>query len=207
LRYHRLLMSASWYWAVALVGGCARAFAQANAPPPELTILMQFDRQPAKGVIESMQREVAKILSPAGVSIVWRPTENNRGTESFPNLVVLHFTGRCQNRPPGELWEQLGVHYELASSAVRNRGVLPFAKIQCDNVVNLLQPWQAAKQSITVGIAMGRVVVHELYHMMTNTIAHGQGLLSKESVTRDELKTRDANLSSEELQLFRGSIH
>jgi hypothetical protein len=95
---------------------------------------------------------------------------------------------------------------ELANASVRDGKALPFAELHCDWVSAFLRPWRKAEQAASLGIAMGRVIAHELYHMLTNTLTHGVGPLSKASVASEELARREAKFSPHEFELFKESV-
>src|SRR5437868_4613447 len=67
--------------------------------PSQLGILMKFDVPPPKHVLESMEREVSRILKPVQVNLAWRFMDASDGTESFSHVVVLRFHGSCQTQP------------------------------------------------------------------------------------------------------------
>ena len=59
-------------------------------------IFLEFDSAPNRAAVEVMKREVDKLLRPSGVSLNWRLATENRGNESFANLVLLKFQGKCR---------------------------------------------------------------------------------------------------------------
>ncbi|HYK58443.1 MAG TPA: hypothetical protein VEV85_03340 [Bryobacteraceae bacterium] len=173
---------------------------------PQLAVLMKFDVRPAAAVLESMQSEVARIFEPAGVRVAWRLAEQNDGRELFPHVVVIRIRGVCHTQPSS--WDEVHMLLddpELASASVRDGKALPFAEIHCDRVSAFLRPWRKAEQTATLGAAMGRVIAHELYHMLTNTLTHGVGVLSKASVTSMELG-RSGRFSQDEIELVKKSV-
>jgi hypothetical protein len=138
--------------------------------------------------------------------VTWRLAEQNEGQELFSHVVVIQVRGACHTQPSS--WDELRPRLdspELASASVRDGKALPFAKIDCDRVSALLRPWRKAEQAATLGAAMGRVVAHELYHMLTNTLTHGVGGLSKASLTSVELG-RSVRFSQNEIDLFKKSV-
>jgi hypothetical protein len=199
-------MAKTWNLAVGLLAAAGGLFAQ-EAAEPRLAILMKFDRTPPAGVLESMQREVAAIFAPAGIQVAWRSLEHNDGREVFRHVVVVRFRGACSANPPSlvEL-EPLLEENELAHALVRDGHSLPFAEVHCDRVSAFLRPWRKAGQSATLGIAMGRVIAHELYHVLTNTLTHGHGDLSKARVSPEDLDSPAATFSPEEIELFKKSM-
>ncbi|MBV8841301.1 MAG: hypothetical protein JO307_00695 [Bryobacterales bacterium] len=208
LRYHFSLMAKMLYLAAGLAAAALWSFGQDAQPSPaQLAILMKFDLQPPPSVIESMQREVEALFEPAGIKVAWRRVEDNEGTELFPHVVVIRVRGECRTHPATlrEL-EPLVDNLELAHAAVRNGQALPFAEVQCDRVSAFLRPWRRAEQAASLGVAMGRVIAHELFHMLTNTLTHGDGALSKASVTSQELDVKGDGFSQDELELFKKSV-
>src|SRR5215471_14991039 len=180
---------------------------QSLPSPPQLAILMKFDVPPSASVLEAMQHEVAKIFEPAGIQLVWRLLEQNDGTELFSHVVVLRFRGICRTLPASLSELQPFVEdLELANATVRDGETLPFAEVHCDRVSAFLRPWRKAEQAATLGVAMGRVIAHELYHIMTNTLTHGMGALSKASVTSQELAWGGARFSPAEVELVKKSV-
>jgi hypothetical protein len=198
-------MAKTWNLAVGLLAAAVGLFAQ-EAAEPRLAILMKFDRTPPAGVLESMQREVAAIFAPAGIQVAWRSLEHNDGREMFRHVVVVRFRGTCNTNPSLAGLEPLLEENELAHALVRDGRALPFAEVHCDRVSAFLHPWRKAEQAATLGIAMGRVIAHELYHVLTNTLTHGQGDLSKAHVSAEDLGWRGATFSSEEIELFKKSM-
>jgi hypothetical protein len=191
--------------AVAL--GClGQASGNGAITPPQLAILMKFDVRPPTAVLDSMQREVTSIFEPAGVQVAWRLVDQNDGRELFPHVVVIRFRGACHTQPAS--WDELQPLLEdpeLASASVRDGKALPFAEVHCDRVSAFLRPWRKAEQSAVLGAAMGRVIAHELYHMLTNTLTHGVSALSKASVTSAELG-RSGRFSPDEIELLKNSV-
>ncbi|HLH44160.1 MAG TPA: hypothetical protein VKV74_14325 [Bryobacteraceae bacterium] len=190
--------------AVAVALGCMGQAAGNSAA--QLVIVMRFDVGPPAGVLESMQREVASILEPADVQVTWRRAEQNDGRELFRHVVVIRFRGACHTPPVS--WDELPAameNPELASASVRDGKALPFAEVHCDRISAFLRPWRKAEQSAALGAVMGRVIAHELYHMLTNTQTHGVSALSKATVTSVELG-RSGRFSADEIERLKDSV-
>ena len=150
-----------------------------------------------------MQREVSNIFRQADVNVAWLGTQEGTGAEAYRNVVVLRFDGQCRSVPPLNL-RVAATRDELGSSAVRDGAVLPFADIHCDRVSGFLQNWMGGR---ALGAAVGRVVAHELYHIVTNSLGHGSGPVSKGSVAPGELAARRVTLSPKEIDRLRSSLH
>jgi hypothetical protein len=66
---------------------------------------------------------------------------------------------------------------------VNHGEVMPYAEIQCDQIRTglagvRLGPSQKDRQR-ALGLALGRVVAHELYHVLAKTTAHAEHGLAK----------------------------
>ena len=173
--------------------------------PARVEVLLKFDHKPSATMVKSMQREAATIFKPAGISLDWSlwDKKNADVAAANPDLVVLRFKGRCSWSPVSisdmrPFDEQL----TLARSSVRQGQVLPFAEIQCDQVQKLIRPLIAGP--VVMGTAIGRVVAHELYHILGNTLKHGPEGLSRRSVGASDLDCKNAQLAKHDLELIRG---
>jgi hypothetical protein len=134
--------------------------------PSSLGIFVDFSNAPAPGAVREMKQQVAALLNTSGMVLQWRTVQENRGAESFDQLVVVRFKGRCVARPgtPDLLdWD----HVTLASTVVRDGHVLPYSEVDCDQVRRSL-----GEKVGWLGRALGVVVAHEVQHVLQNTIRH-----------------------------------
>ncbi len=150
---------------------------------PSVGVFMDFDAEPAGMAVDAMKREVDAIMRPAGLRVDWRNVGENRGTEAFSGLVVVKFKGKCQVQPwRGESSEPELTNEKvvLGTSLVSGGQVLPFSEVECDQVRKTLAYEERSTEvdrQCALGRAMGRVVAHELYHVLACTTKHaGNGL-------------------------------
>jgi hypothetical protein len=152
-------------------------------PSPSVAVFLDFDSAPGSVPVEAMKQEVNRILGPSGVALDWRLAGENRGDRAFDSLVVLKLTGTCKI----EGWTQpdaglaTGDDVALGATAVADGRVLPFTEVRCDEVkraLAYLRPEAGARErQRAFGVALGRVVAHEFYHILARTTAHaGRGL-------------------------------
>ena len=165
---------------------------QARSPRPSVGIYLDFDSAPGALAVETMKHEVDSILEPSGLTLGWRLAKENHGDEAFAGLVVLKFKGRCKietwTTPEIDL-AQLGQTDTLGATEVVNGRVLPFSEVQCDKVrqaLAYLRPDQKDRQH-AFGVALGRVVAHELYHILAHTTGHATLGLAKASESLEDL--------------------
>jgi hypothetical protein len=171
----------------------------AQAPPksvplPAVGVFMIFDTAPGNKAVDLMKAEVDQLLGPTGLALNWRLASENRGDQSFDGLVVLKFKGSCkaENWPlPSNDFGTAGESHMLGSTAVVNGRVLPYGEVQCDQIRKALAYLpvgsdQKARQK-ALGLALGRVVAHELYHMLAKTTTHAEHGLAKASQSLEDL--------------------
>jgi hypothetical protein len=188
------------------VGVCAAVLAQiawAQAPPakaisPHIGVYLDFDHVPESVPLEVMKRAAEGLLKPSGITLAWRLTSENRGTESFSGLAVLEFKGRCGIDPPlaASDFGTLGEIDTLALAAISHGAVLPYAEIECDQVrkaLSYLRPGAGPlRREEALGLVLGRVVAHELYHILANSAGHAaEGLAKASELLRDLVSPRD----------------
>ena len=150
------------------------------APSTPLGVYLRTDQNASSLPIRFMQAELSSLLASAGIPITWLDTAQAR-SDSRGKLLSVELRGSC--RP---VWSSTGVykdHSALASTAVVDGKVLPFAWIDCTALNQFLGPGlprdSAEERSRIFGRAMARVLAHEFYHMLLATQEHTRTGLSK----------------------------
>jgi hypothetical protein len=166
-----------------------------KSPAPSIGVFMDFDLAPASGSLDVMEKEVQKLLAPAGILLDWRLAAKSHGNESFGGLVVLRFKGKCRvegwSPGPVEFGPASGGDTPLASTPVRNGQVMPFSEVECDRIREALSYLNPAasrnERQRALGLALARVVAHELRHILAQTETHTAHGLAKASETLEDL--------------------
>jgi hypothetical protein len=164
----------------------------AKSPKQTLTILLKYEHPGSVASQKWMRNEVRNFFE-RETNVDFR-TELSSPTVVIGRLVVLEMRGYCSpDRPalrqPGGL--------ALGSTSISNGTVLPFGTIECDRIrssvarVSDLSSYEAQQQ---FGQAMGRVVVHELYHMLSASTVHTKEGLTKPGLSAAELVSDRASL-------------
>jgi hypothetical protein len=157
------------------------------ALPAPVTVLIEFDKPHSVRSIAAMERETAHILQSSGIRVEWLMMKDLAPHAEFSDLVVVHFKGSCgMDEIPMPLDER-GV---LGLSYASDGEVLPFGEVQCDRVKQSLRSVVPASRfrasEELLGRALGRVVAHEMYHMLANDQRH-----TNDGLTRPGLSPRD----------------
>ena len=176
-----------------LLAGAAFAFGG------EVTVVVDFDGAHSERSVQEMKREAEEILKPSGVRLEWR-AKSEVGRESYANLVLVRFKGRCVLEPVPILYDERGPYAFTYSS---DGEVLPFTEVDCGHVTASVQSamWgdDFARRDYLMGRALGRVVAHELVHVLTRSGTHaadgvGQTTLSGKDLVGAPLKLNRADL-------------
>jgi hypothetical protein len=139
-------------------------------------------------VIAEMRRETSALLRSAGLRVSWSgPPERPEIQNGL--LVVASLAGECDSDP--ELWAGAEtLSRTLAFTPLENGNVLPFSTVNCSSLGQFLSPalrqQPKARRDYLYGRAMGRVLAHELYHVIAQTRGH-----SREGVGEAAMSVRD----------------
>jgi len=170
------------------------------AKPPvagaDVTVITNFKNSYSAPAIRAMQSEVQQILKSSGVSLEWRSRDEAADT-TFNDLVVMTFKGSCVFNPMPIVYDELGPY---AITRTTGGEVQPFGEVDCDHVVSSLHSAMTggdfAKADQLLGRALGRVVAHELVHMLTKSKQHGREGVEKAALSARQLIAESLPLST-----------
>jgi hypothetical protein len=153
-------------FALTSVGGAA------VMPSSGVTVILDVKGPHSEQAFTEMRREASQIILASGLRLSWRMRSEHL-TDSFDDLVVMTFKGSCAFDPAPPIYDELG---PLAITHTTNGEVQPFGEVNCDRVVNSVRSamfgGDYAKADLLIGRALGRVVAHELVHMLTKSGEH-----------------------------------
>ena len=150
-----------------------------DASPSLITIAYAADNQFAPAVMEAMQKELAQVLNLPGGPPDWMKVTTVQRTGVDNRLVVVTFKGACEASLPPIGVEPDGI---LGDSAVVDGIVLPFATVECNRVRSLLGRTLSLperRSSEVFGRALGRILAHEVYHIIAGTTRHTRSGITK----------------------------
>ncbi len=134
-----------------------------------------------------MKQEVETVLKPSGFRFDWR-TRAEAGAASFDNLVVVRFNGNCVAEPVGYLYDERG---PLAFTHTTSGEVQPYSEVACDKVAAAVRSAMTgsdyANADRLLGRALGRVVAHEMIHMLAKSGAHAESGVGRAALSGKRL--------------------
>jgi hypothetical protein len=176
----------------------------AGQQPTPITAVVIPDGRYSPVAIREMGREAAHILKQSGVALRW-----HLGRPALPIdglLVVVKLVGRCDmdGSPAFLVPGALGWAHEV------NGAVLPFANLACDNIRGAVHSafltGNQLRGNFLLGRAMGRVLAHELYHIISDTSEHGQNGVTQAALSARQLTSGSLELQPSEVAAVRSGL-
>jgi len=143
----------------------------------------------AQNTLPALRQETESLMQSAGYTLDWR--DSAHGVDAA-NLVVVALNGDCTApATPTVTAAPIDSGRSLAAATVQDGVILPFAHVDCAAVRSILGPLIAreapARRSYLYGRAIGRLIAHELYHVMAQTREHAPSGIGKPCFTAADL--------------------
>jgi hypothetical protein len=177
------------------------AFA-ASAP---VTVLLDFEQPGSGSALASLTAELHRLLSQADIQVDIQLKNSLAEHAEFKDVVLVKMKGRCSmdSLPVVASFDKRG---PLAMTYSVDGNVLPFADVNCDRVRTSLQRASGranpAQHQAEYGIALARVMAHELYHILAQSPTHTRDGITKQALSSTELIERNFDFSPGALESF-----
>jgi hypothetical protein len=194
-------------FAFALIFYAALVLARQPAPQlsTQLTAVVLPEGRYSRAAIREMGREAAHILKQSGVSLQWQLGEPDHAVNG--RLVVVKLLGRCDMDGPPAASPMSG---PLGWSHESNGVMLPFSDLACDNIRGVVHGATLAghqlRGNVMLGRAMGRVLAHELYHIVADTAEHGQEGVAQAALSAQELTSGQLELRPSAVEAIQSGL-
>jgi hypothetical protein len=180
-----------------------------NAALPDVTVVLDIKGSFSPVSLREMQKETAGIIGMSGIRLGWT-TLDDASSGNFKDLVVMSFLGSCIVEAAPPLYDELGPY---AFTRTANGAVQPFGQVDCDHVAGSVRtamgPGDLSRADLLMGRALGRVVAHELVHMLTKSGQHAHEGVQKSALSGKQLISASLPLSAmdiDRLKMERGHI-
>ena len=169
----------------------------------EVTVVMQFSEGFSPQALQEMQAEADRIVQKAGVRLAFRH-RHEASQDSLSELIFFKMTGRCEMDAFPALLDERG---PLAFTFTTDGRILPFGEVKCDrlreSIKAVMSGGDYSQGNQLLGRAMGRVLAHELYHIIARTKGHGKGGVAKESLSAHQLIADKLDLADHDCAFIR----
>lgn len=188
---------------------CVCVSAQVGGWDAEVAVYLKTDADQPAVITEQLQREAQALLRPAGVLLRWRTMSDTRLHEDFQAVVVARFEGGCSTSRDSN--EAMGLERPapLATTPVQDGAILPFTRVDCAAVRRLtgmlLSDEPGARRDFLYGRALGRVLTHELYHILGQTKLHTDKGIARPAFHARELLSESFAFNEPAITVLRAS--
>jgi hypothetical protein len=169
-----------------------------RASPYVLTVILDVRGPFSRASLNEMERESGLVLQSSGVQLQWRMLGEDTYT-SYSDLVVMTFRGSCKYEQAAQVDKDYGLG-PLAMTQSVGGEIQPFGEVNCDRVVNsarnAMMGADYARADLLIGRALGRVVTHELVHIITGSAEHGTEGVEKPALSGRQLIAGELPLSA-----------
>jgi len=167
--------------------------------PPPVTVFFSFESGVSGLTLQHLRGELDRLFAPLPLNFDWLRLEEAPETGVVGEAVVVRFRGNCAVTSLPPVPDERG---PFAWASVTDGVVQPFAEVNCDRVRAAVHYalWGTERNHLAryLGIALGRVVAHEVYHMYFRTRHHGAGGVTRHSLSPQYLVGEKAELHPED---------
>ncbi|MEO8596953.1 MAG: hypothetical protein ABI759_26785 [Candidatus Solibacter sp.] len=183
---------------------CALACLASPAFAEGITIVLDFQGARSEPAIAEMKREFTGIMKDSPVRFDFR-SRTQVSQDGLSDLLVVRFTGKCAFEPAGYLYDERGA---MAFTYSTDGVVQPFSEVACDRVTSAIRPAMSGgdygKADALLGRALGRVLAHEVVHMMSKSGAHARSGVARTSLSGSQLIAPALRLRPDDLERMHG---
>jgi hypothetical protein len=184
-----------------LVWICAIAWlAVPSAFGEGITIVLDFQGPRSEQSVAEMKREFTGIMKDTAVRFDFR-SRGQASQEALSDLVLVRFKGKCVLDPVGYLYDERG---PMAFTYSTDGAVQPFSEVACDKVTSAVRSAMSggdfANADVLLGRALGRVLAHEVVHILSKSGTHGRSGVAKTALSGSQLIAPELRLGPEDLE-------
>ena len=183
---------------------CALAWVAAIAAHAEgITIVLDFQGLRSEPAIDEMKREFSGIMKDTALRFDFRQRDEVAGGAPT-DVVLVRFKGNCVLGPVGYLYDERG---PLAFTYSTDGVVQPFSDVACDKISSAVRGAMSggdfAQADRLMGRALGRVLAHEVVHILTKSGAHAHTGVEKTALSGRQLIAPELHLEPGDLERLR----
>ena|SRR5688572_6317349 len=157
-------------------------------------VLLRFEQEPDGFFIGQLRRQVERIFQPTQIDLWLRKFTPGMSTDARRRTVFFDVKGRCSNTRSQQLSTELVGMASLGWTFMQSEEAPSYAVIDCDQISRMVrsvrQQFPANHIHFIFERLSGRVLAHELMHILLGTKIH-----SERGVTQSPLKSHDIGLA------------
>jgi hypothetical protein len=191
-----------------MLGATAAGAPLADVGPPSVGLFVSWDQPPAEAFLKQLRREVGRIFRPTGLRLVWE-LGSGKKPGVYHRVIVVRLQGRCGSDRVGDFRDDdLPKDARLGWTFVVDGDVIPHSVVDCDQVARTVAAMRSRFSSNILLHAMfaraaGRVLTHEMMHVLLQTPEHDGAAFTRPSLRLDDLFTAPSLRPAQVLALQR----
>ena len=166
-----------------------------------VTIVLDFDGPKSDQSIAEMKREFTGIMKDTPLHFEFQTRAQAAGSTTSDNVVIVKFKGKCRFDPVPYLIDERG---PMAFTFSTDGAVQPFSEVECDRVAQVVRPVMRggdyARGDILLGRALGRVLAHEVVHILARSGDHGTSGIAKSALSGTQLIAPELRLEPDDVE-------
>lgn len=158
--------------------------------PVTISVVVESSVTLEESLTLAMERELARIFAPADTKIALVVAHERAEHPVFDTeVIVMRVRGRCELGP----MPPLNGHKPdtLGRTFVTDGVILPFVELDCKQISGALRQRlsgvRADERPALLGLAMARVLAHEIYHVLARTSAHSPYGVAAETMGAEQM--------------------
>jgi hypothetical protein len=189
-----------------LLASASLAAAASPARETNDVVLRLRTGQASAATFQEMKKELADLMSPAGVPLRWQEPLSFDDVNGY--TVVVDLSGNC-TVPFHADPERPALRTPLGSTATADGSILPFVQVNCGALASLIAPLIGDQpesfREFVLGRALARVLAHELYHVLTQSENHADSGVAKAALSIADLTDSRFEFDEEALDMIQAS--
>jgi hypothetical protein len=139
--------------------------------------------------LQQAHQELQRLFAPVRIELI-----RSQPSHDVSRIVAVALDGACSlDSLPAGSRDYSGTEV-LGETSVSSDRVLPYVQVNCDSLIRALapslQPLSMPLRRVVFGRALGRVMAHELYHILSQRKDHEQTGAAKSSFSLEDLTAR-----------------
>ena len=182
----------------------ATCMAQTQPRSTPITLVLQFEGEASSASVDVMKQEFDRIMQAAGLTFQYRLRSELDEGEAPAEIIYVKFRGECRMLSLPPLMDERG---PFAITHSTEGQVLRFSEVACDRVKvsvrSAMHGDHFRQPDAVLGKALGRVLAHEVYHILGGSAEHGKGGIAREGLSGAQLTSESLQLHPEDAQKVR----
>jgi hypothetical protein len=166
--------------------------------PRDVFIVLRHQNAISTNILHAIQQETGALFDSGSYRVQWL---NHPQQVEAAFLVIAEFDGHCDVNSPAS---SPTIAKRLASAVVEDGSILPFVRVNCTALTELLSPAldRNPEAERLYGRALGRLLAHELYHVVGGAANHTGAGVAQSAFSRQDLLSADFRFDDDALRIL-----